>query len=192
MSGGESITLKQLIKKVTNLGATLGSKNPWVCITGGEPLVQQKELEKLIRNLKGYGYKITIETNGSIEPPEWFDLIDSWCADIKLPFTQPPGSPYIQTYTDSWLHTRIDKDQIKFVVGNEKDLEFVGKLIKNPTNKLPTILLSPMAGILNKGNNLYTYWDRVWLQRVAEFCKEIGARFSLQIHKAIWGDKTGV
>jgi len=40
---------------------------PWVCITGGEPLIQ--DIDVLIRGLLGNGFGIALETNGTQEIP---------------------------------------------------------------------------------------------------------------------------
>ena len=54
----------------------------WVCFTGGEPLGQN--IEPLARRLKEEGYRLHIETNGTISPPPaLFDLIDHWTVSPK-------------------------------------------------------------------------------------------------------------
>ncbi len=54
----------------------------WVCVTGGEPLLQN--IEPLSRRLKEDGYRLHIETNGTISPPAaLFDLIDHWTVSPK-------------------------------------------------------------------------------------------------------------
>ena len=51
----------------------LSSDCKWVILTGGEPALQLDEA--LITFLKSHGYKLAIETNGSIELPEGLDWI---------------------------------------------------------------------------------------------------------------------
>ena len=54
----------------------------WVCLTGGEPLGQN--LAALAGRLKEAGYKLHIETNGTIAPdPVLFELIDHWTVSPK-------------------------------------------------------------------------------------------------------------
>jgi 7-carboxy-7-deazaguanine synthase len=54
----------------------------WVCLTGGEPLGQN--IEELARSLRGVGYHLHIETNGTLSPPPvLFDLIDHWTVSPK-------------------------------------------------------------------------------------------------------------
>jgi pyruvate formate lyase activating enzyme len=61
-----------------------------VVISGGEPLLHSKELEGFIETVKGMGFLIKIDTNGSF-PEKVFDwdrrnLVDLWAVDFKLPF----------------------------------------------------------------------------------------------------------
>jgi len=54
----------------------------WVCLTGGEPLGQH--LEPLARALCQAGYRLHIETNGTVRPdPRLFDLIEHWTVSPK-------------------------------------------------------------------------------------------------------------
>lgn len=54
----------------------------WVCLTGGEPLGQN--LAVLVGRLKETGYKLHIETNGTIAPdPVLFERIDHWTVSPK-------------------------------------------------------------------------------------------------------------
>ena len=54
----------------------------WVCLTGGEPLGQN--LVALAGRLKEAGYKLHIETNGTIAPdPVLFERIDHWTVSPK-------------------------------------------------------------------------------------------------------------
>jgi organic radical activating enzyme len=54
----------------------------WVCFTGGEPLGQN--LEPLARRLRQAGYRLHVETNGTLSPdPRLFDLIEYWTVSPK-------------------------------------------------------------------------------------------------------------
>jgi 7-carboxy-7-deazaguanine synthase len=182
---GKEMSIEEVVEEVSKLSPHYKS---WVCITGGEPLWQQDELELLVRELKKGGYLITIETNGSFEPPRWYTLVDSWNADIKCPFSGVCG-----VSKETWFRTRYC-DQIKFVVGDTEDLEFTRKMLNKHKADSPQILVSPIAMQLvnKKEGKIEEYWNREWLREVAEFCKTERVRYSLQIHKLIWGDKKGV
>ena len=173
---GKEWTIEAILEEVSRLSPHYKS---WVCITGGEPLWQLEELELLVRELKTGGYLVTIETNGSFKPPRWYTIADSWNADMKC-----PSSGVCGTSSETWFRTR-EQDQIKFVVGNLGDLDFAKKMIKKHLSNSPQILVSPIAGKEGK-------WSKEWLQEVAKFCLEMRVRYSLQIHKLIWGNKRGV
>jgi len=54
----------------------------WVCLTGGEPLLQN--LASLAGRLRSLGYQLHIETNGTVTPPpRLFDLIEHWTVSPK-------------------------------------------------------------------------------------------------------------
>lgn len=184
-SKGDVMSVDGIILKVSSLSPYY---NSWVCITGGEPLFQRDELEELVRVLKKGGYKITIETNGSYEVPRWYTLVDSWNADIKC-----PSSGVCGVSKEEWFKTRTC-DQIKFVVGNEEDLEFVRNMLSRHKADNPIVLVSPIAGLLvdKEQGKITEYWDKEWLQEVTEFCLENRCRYNLQIQKVIWGNKRGV
>ena len=182
---GVDMKIGDIVGEVSKLSPYYSS---WVCITGGEPLWQEEELEQLVRELKKGGYKTTIETNGSFRVPRWYTLVDSWNADIKC-----PSSGVCGVSKEEWFRTRIS-DQVKFVVGNKEDLEFAGKLIQKHKIDSPIILISPITGFLidKKKKTIEEYWRRDWLQECVEFCKENRCHFSLQWQKVIWGDQKGV
>jgi len=58
-----------------------------VSLTGGEPLLYSNYLKILIPNLRRQGYKIYLDTNGTLpnELKEIIDLVDIVAMDVKLP-----------------------------------------------------------------------------------------------------------
>ena len=165
----------------------------WVCITGGEPLKQEKELWDLCKLLTEQGlYKVEIETNGSEILPRWFTVATSWCIDIKTPSS---GNVNLNDkLVRSFFQTRTN-DQIKFVVADKGDLEFARNIIQLNPHFPPRVLISPMipspSGL---DDPMFTVSEGVeWWKECAEFCKEERVRLSLQLHKIIWGtQKRGV
>ena len=179
-SEGEDMEVSQIVDKCVELRPQ--TYRAWVCITGGEPLAQPEELLALVKKLKQYGFRVEVETNGSIERPFWWTRVDSWVTDIKC-----PSSGVCGVSISDWLGMRVD-DQIKFVVGDMKDLDFARKLINSKVAYNPVVLISPVM----KGELSYAKLNQPWLQEIAEFCKEMRVRYSLQLHKIIWGNKKGV
>jgi len=184
--GGEEMDIYRVVERVRKL-----RRGGWVLITGGEPLLQLSGVHKevgLVIQLKYEGYRVEIETNGSIDPPSYFKSVDCWSVDVKCPSS---GSSY-GTFKTKWLKRMRKRDQLKFVVGTEEDLNFVRGFL-NGTKLRPTVLISPI--ISNSPNSLagdVLMSQRPWLQRVAEFCKEQNVRMSLQLHRIIWGNRRGV
>jgi len=66
---GRSLTLEQIIAELREASATC----EWIILTGGEPALQVDR--ELIDGLHAAGFKLAIETNGSIELPEGLDWI---------------------------------------------------------------------------------------------------------------------
>lgn len=115
-------------------------KYPWsrVTLTGGEPLKQ--DVKPLLERLAEYGYEVNIETNGAVELP-----------DIRLPglfYTMDwkcPSSLMRSVMVEKNLHKLMQEDVLKFVVGNEKDLEEMNRVVLD--YELPCqIYVSPVFG----------------------------------------------
>lgn len=188
-SKGTTMTVEDVREEVRNL---LPHYQGWVCITGGEPLFQLQACHNLVRKLRNYGYRTTVETNGSIEKPFWWTLVDSWVADVKCPSSGVCGVSKV----DDWFSVRSG-DQVKFVVGTQEDLDFARRIIDGKAAYNPVVLVSPVMPVQDDLNIQYLL-DRgsgvtgQWLQEVAGFCKELRVRYSLQTQKIIWGNKKGV
>ncbi len=86
-----------------------------ILITGGEPLVQKKQLLELIYRLKAKGYKIQVETNGSLRIDDVY--ADCWVVDYKGKDSMK-GSPY--QFDPGILD---DKVWIKYLVGSLSDVD---------------------------------------------------------------------
>jgi organic radical activating enzyme len=64
---------KLSLEEITTNLRRLSEKCDWIILTGGEPALQVDQ--QLIDALHGAGYKLAIETNGSIELPAGIDWI---------------------------------------------------------------------------------------------------------------------
>jgi len=173
---GNVTTIDEVLHKVVD---TASHYQDWVCITGGEPLFQPEALHELVKGLKKFGLRIEVETNGSIKKPNWWTVVDSWVADIKCPSSGVCGV----SLEKEWFDIR-GTDQVKFVVGNSEDLLFAKDMIQRNATRSTVVLVSPVIQSDTWGNS--------WLGDVAEFCKVNRVRYSLQIHKVIWGNRIGV
>lgn len=108
-----------------------------VVISGGEPMLQQKELLKLMALLKPEGYQFEVETNGTISPtPDFVSLIDQINCSPKLT-NSGPDNPLRKREVPLALQTLScsDKTSFKFVVTGEQDIEEILNLVATYTMK---------------------------------------------------------
>ncbi len=99
--GGRFENAKDLAKTANSYWPNV-CDNKWVVCTGGEPLLQLDD--KLIAALHEYGFKIAIETNGTISAPKNIDwicvspkanakLVQTKGDELKLVFPQKQNKP---------------------------------------------------------------------------------------------------
>lgn len=164
--------------------ARKGAKCPWYCITGGEPLMQEEDLRILVNTLRssiehGSLRLIEVETNGTMNPPAWYQLVDCWVVDCKCP-SSGVSSEY---FVGEWKTKLRDCDQLKFVVSNKEDLDYVLKITQGgfwgwESQSMGywncTVVVSPR----------YPY-TTPFLNEVVEFCLRHNFRLSVQSHKLI-------
>lgn len=149
-------------------------KTEWVCITGGEPLIQP-DLYEMVCGLLRSHRRITIETNGGCPLPSWYKDIESWVVDIKT-----PSSGVENRYGGKWFYHLGGGEslhQFKFVVGLEEDLEFVLSFMRGYRADRANVIISP---IINGSLPLSGF-----VQQTIEFCLENDFRFSVQLHKLL-------
>jgi 7-carboxy-7-deazaguanine synthase len=150
-----------------------------VCLTGGGPLLQEDSLE-LVTRLAKEGYTVSIETNGSLPIDDYIALEEpkvTISMDIKCPSSGMTEYNRIEN-----LAKLRPVDELKFVIKNDKDLEFAKRILKAHKVKCQ-IIFQPVEGI-----------DPRWLTEMVlqSGLKALGVRVMLQVHKVIWGDKRGV
>jgi len=106
------LTPMEIIKQIKILGRKK------VTITGGEPLVQRKELLRLVEMIPkffGWDFQITIETNGS-KSLKGISDVASWVVDYKLPSSEMEDSMNYDAFR--YLNNR---DVVKFVIQTKED-----------------------------------------------------------------------
>ncbi len=172
-----SIEAEELLRRVD----ATGMKN--VVITGGEPLLQQRALEPLARELEARGRRIEVETNGTILPdPDVAACIAQWNVSPKLGNSGNPKGERGVPAAVVWF-ARQDHAYFKFVVTSPEDLSEVAGLVDNYGLSRERVLLMPEgtdpATILERGR---------WL---VEECIAHGYRFTTRHHILLWGDVRG-
>jgi 7-carboxy-7-deazaguanine synthase len=130
-STGEEMTVDEVFGQVKRLGFS------HICITGGEPLIQQDELLSLLKELHEDGYIVGIETNGTIDPVPVMEY-SSVCMDVKCPSSgEKSFIPFVKKLRPS--------DCVKFVVDGKEDLEYMAGLLDDIPSFVE-ICVSPVWG----------------------------------------------
>ncbi len=151
--------------------------------TGGEPMLQARELLPLMQGLLDQGYELMIETSG--ERP----LADIPKAVHKIVDVKCPGSGMGHTFRTENLDALTQRDEVKFVLLDRSDYDFARDFIN--THDLAArcghILLSPAfhkaASDVRSAENM-ALDPRVLVEWM--MADALPARLSLQIHKFIW------
>ncbi|HLI45863.1 MAG TPA: 7-carboxy-7-deazaguanine synthase QueE [Geobacterales bacterium] len=157
------------------------SKN--IVITGGEPLIHQSYLINTLKSLKERGYRIEIETNGTVMPKEeLIQLVDLFTVSPKLSNSNVKYEHRIKPAVLSFFSS-LENSVFKFVIVSNEDIEEVLSLIKEFKISNEKVMLMP------EGTDLETLVKRsIWL---VEICKEHNFRYSPRIHIMLWGNKRG-
>lgn len=169
--GGRDLTVAQVVEQVEQIGGDC----KLVQLTGGEPLLQ-KDIGFLAQDLLDRGYTVLCETSGSIE----IDRLPA--AVIKIMDIKCPGSGEDRHNLWSNLDKLGPQDELKFVIRDRRDYDWVVATIEERSLAGRSVLLSPVKGELEP-------------RTLAEWMltDNLSARLQIQLHKLIWSPhETGV
>lgn len=156
-----------------------------IIITGGEPLLQQRELGELIQRLKDAdrSFYIEIETNGTITPSgAAANLIDQFNVSPKLAHSGNDTALRLKPETLRF-YAQDDRANFKIVIETPSDLEQVKTLVAEFSLPPSRIWLMP------EGRTPEELQGREeWL---AEACLEHGYNFTGRLHIYLYGDTRG-
>ncbi len=155
------------------LDALSGFQVKNVTVTGGEPLLQ-KEIGNLLEALASEGYRVEIETNGSVllEPFRNISPEIAFTVDYKL-----PGSGMEEWMLRENFHGLAAKDTVKFVVSDRTDLERAYELCEGEmADCRGAVYLSSVFGRIRPEEIVAFMAERRWNR----------ARLQIQLHKVIW------
>ena len=178
-TGGKPFTADEIVAAIEALQPC-----PLIEFTGGEPMLQARELLPFMQRLLDAGYKLMMETSG--ERP----LADVPKAVHKIVDVKCPGAgSAANSFNLANLEALTPNDEVKFVLSDRIDYEFARDFIR--THALQTkcggILLSPA---FSKTPTDQRSTDNATLdpRLVVEWMLADGlpARLSLQIHKYVW------
>jgi 7-carboxy-7-deazaguanine synthase len=176
--GGHKMTLQEVLNAVAGL-----SRGGLVEITGGEPMLQEREVVPLMEHLLNASYQVLLETSGerplALVPRQVIKIVD-----VKCPHSGEPDTFAIEN-----LETLQSHDELKFVLTDRTDYEFARDFVSNHSlaERVHAILFSPAfeKGASGSRDTSHCLLDP---QELAQWILDdnVPARLSLQIHKLIW------
>lgn len=177
--GGKKMAPEEVLDEVERLSPSGGL----VEITGGEPMLQERELVPLMQSLLDSGYKVLLETSGE----RLLERVPSGV--VKIVDVKCPDSGQGDTFRMENLESLQPHDEVKFVISGRGDYEFARDFTTehNLSRRVNAVLFSPAfskdaSGPRDASNCL------VDPEELAEWMLEdnVSARLGLQIHKLIW------
>jgi 7-carboxy-7-deazaguanine synthase len=180
----ESLMILCAAEDIARQALSHGCKS--IVITGGEPMVQKKDLVELLRIIKQSEPKahIEFETNGTLTPGAELDaLADQYNVSVKLANSKVTKEERIVTEAIRFF-ARSPKSNFKFVIDTEADLQEVIALQNEFEIAADKIMLMPQ-GVNAQSLNDKTKW-------IVELCKQHGFSFTDRLHIQIYGNKKGV
>jgi len=177
-TGGRKMSLENVEAEVRRL-----APSGLVEITGGEPLLQEREVVPLMERLLALGYTVLLETSGERPlgkvPPQASKIVDVKC----------PHSGEFGTFRDDNLAALSTRDEVKFVLSDRDDYEFARDFTRRHelSSRVRSVIFSPAfrkdaSGVRDASHCLLDP------QQLAEWMLADGldVRLGLQIHKFIW------
>jgi 7-carboxy-7-deazaguanine synthase len=181
-TGGKKMSSEQVEDEVVRL-----SPDGLVEFTGGEPMLQERELLPLMERLLGRGYTLLLETSGE-RPLELVPAAVHKIVDVKCPGSGEGGS-----FRLSNLKTIGAGDEIKFVLADHGDYEFAREFVREHSlsDNAGAVIFSP-AFMKNprprRDSSNCSLDPRILVEWILE--DKLNVRLGLQIHKYIWEPAT--
>ena len=163
--------------------ARLSPAGGLVELTGGEPLLQEREAIELMERLLASDYTVLIETSGE-RPLERVPKAVHKIVDVKCPASGEGG-----TFRPENLEYLTSGDEVKFVIADRADYDFALDFTRanGLEDRVGSVIFSPAfrkdaVGARSADNCL------VDPEELARWILADGAnvRLGLQIHKFIW------
>ena len=180
-TGGRKISANEVFAEVGRHAAI-----KLVEITGGEPMLQERELVPLMQRLLDAGYTVLLETSG--ERP----LANVPAAVHKIVDVKCPHSGAADTFNSENLATLTPSDEVKFVISDRTDYEFARDFTREHdlAARVAAVLFSPAFRKDASGRTA----DNAFLdpRQLTNWILADGlnVRLGLQLHKFIWEPTT--
>jgi len=177
--GGRRMTPQEVFDQVEQLSPTGGL----VEVTGGEPMLQERELISLMQRLLDENYTVLLETSGERPlgrvPHDVIKIVD-----VKCPNSGEPDTFHVEN-----LETLTSRDEVKFVLSDRTDYEFARDFVlrHDLAQRVSAVLFSPAFEIEASAPRDSSHCS-LDPQELAQWmlADNVPARLSLQLHKFIW------
>ncbi|HEX2331375.1 MAG TPA: radical SAM protein [Candidatus Angelobacter sp.] len=151
--------------------------------TGGEPMLQERELIPLMNKLLERGYTLLLETSGE-RALENVPTAVHKIVDVKCPASGEAGS-----FRMTNLQTLTAGDELKFVLADRADYEFAREFMAGHqlAGKVGSVIFSP-AFAKNPTQERDTRNCLLDPRQLSQWIlqDQLQVRLGLQIHKFIW------
>ncbi len=183
-SGGKKMSLDEVMAEVEKLAPV-----KLVEITGGEPMLQERDVIPLMERLLAGGFTVLLETSGE-RPLAGVPAAVHKIVDVKCPLSGEGGT---------FAHANLDvigrQDEVKFVLAGREDYEFAREFVRQHglEKQAGAVLFSPAfrkdAGPARDAANCL-----LDPRQLVDWMLEDGLggniRLGLQIHKFVWAPQT--
>lgn len=198
---GKMLSVKEIFDECDSVGMT-----GFICITGGEPLLQREGVRELVDRLVVEGQIISVETNGGV-PIGGFPKVHKMIMDWKGPSAFSQGEDF-KLYNNCMIGNikelkvrqfrDVYHDEVKFLVADREDFIFARESIIKMGRVLitkckmgvfvPTILMSPVIPRGKRPEIIRKLAEWMIMDSNMEYMQNMKPRYQLQIHKYIWPD----
>jgi 7-carboxy-7-deazaguanine synthase len=176
-TGGHAMSLNEVMAEVRTLAPV-----KLVEITGGEPMLQEREVVPLMQQLIAEGCTVLLETSGerplTAVPQEVHKIVDVKC----------PGSGEGGSFRLDNLQALTMRDEMKFVIADRADYEFARDFTRQHSldQRAGSVIFSPAfrkdATGRDASNALLDPRELVeWV-----LADGLSIRVGLQMHKFVW------
>ncbi len=178
-TGGRRMAIEEVLGEVSRLNPDGGL----VEITGGEPMLQEREVVPLMERLLQGGCGVLLETSGE-RPLQRVPAGVVKIVDVKCPDSGEPN-----TFCRDNLEALTSHDEVKFVLSSRADYEFARDFTQEHglAQRVNAVLFSPAFRKDASGtrDSSHCLLDP---QKLAEWmiADNVAARLGMQLHKFIW------
>jgi 7-carboxy-7-deazaguanine synthase len=181
-TGGRKMSADEAEQEVVRL-----APSGLVEITGGEPMLQERELAPLMQRLIDRGYTVLLETSGE-RPLGQVPRAVHKIVDVKCPGSGEGGS-----FRLSNLDEFTTRDEVKFVLADRADYEFARQFTceHNLESRVHDVIFSPVF-LKDPSRARDASNCQLDPRLLAEWIiqDKLNVRLGLQIHKFIWEPAT--